>query len=50
MPEYDDDNLREVLIGSYRMVYSLDESTVRIVVIFHGARLIQNVIDDQDHK
>ena len=45
--EYNDVNLREVLVGSHRVVYSLDESAIRIVAIIHGARQIQNVIDDR---
>jgi toxin ParE1/3/4 len=45
VPEYEDMNLREVLVGNYRVVYSLDASVVRIAAIIHEARQIRKVID-----
>lgn len=39
VPEYQDPNLREVLVGPYRIVYALHSEAVEIITIRHGARL-----------
>jgi toxin ParE1/3/4 len=43
VPEFDRQELREVLVGNYRVVYSLGVSEVSIVAIIHGARQIERV-------
>jgi len=43
VPELDDDNFREILIGRYRIIYevlSLDE--IGIVTVHHQSRLLKN--------
>ena len=47
VPEYDNKELREVLVGNHRVIYPLDVSVVKIVAIIHGARQIRNVIDSR---
>ena len=44
VPEYGDENLREKIYENYRIVYRLKEEVVEIVVICHGARLLDNVM------
>ena len=44
VPEYDDPDLREKILGDYRVVYRIRKDTVEIVAICHGARLIQRVL------
>ncbi|PYM62677.1 MAG: type II toxin-antitoxin system RelE/ParE family toxin [Candidatus Rokuibacteriota bacterium] len=39
VPEIDDEALREVIHGNYRIVYRLRLDLVEIVTVFHGARL-----------
>ena len=39
VPEYEDGNLRELLVGSYRVVYGIQNDEVAIIAIVHGARL-----------
>ena len=40
--EFDDNNLRELLEGNYRIIYYVDfEQKVFIVRVFHGARLLK---------
>jgi plasmid stabilization system protein ParE len=39
VPEYQDPNLRETLLGSYRIVYALQPDVVEIITVRHGARL-----------
>jgi plasmid stabilization system protein ParE len=38
VPEVDDPAVRELLVGSYRLLYVVDESRVTIVGFLHGAR------------
>ncbi|MCG6538148.1 MAG: type II toxin-antitoxin system RelE/ParE family toxin [Syntrophales bacterium LBB04] len=38
VPEYQDENLREKIFQSYRIVYRLKEDFIEIVVITHGSR------------
>jgi len=40
VPEYGDKNLRERIYGNYRIVYRLKRDIVEIVIISHGARLL----------
>ena len=41
VPEVGDDTLREVIHGSYRIVYRVRSDLVEIVTVFHGARLFR---------
>lgn len=38
VPEYQDENLREKIFQSYRIVYRLKEDFIEIVVITHSSR------------
>ncbi len=39
VPELDRADVREVLIGAYRIVYLVGPDVVHILTVFHGARL-----------
>lgn len=41
VPEVGDQALREVIHGTYRIVYRLRPDAVEIVTVFHGARLFR---------
>jgi plasmid stabilization system protein ParE len=41
VPEFDDDNIRELIAYSYRVIYRLDQDEVLIAAIIHGKRLLQ---------
>lgn len=41
VPEVGDPELREVLVGSYRVVYRLSRAEVGVVTVLHGARLFR---------
>lgn len=44
LPEYDGpDELREVFVHRWRMIYRLTDSTVEIVTLVHGARLMEDI-------
>ncbi len=38
VPEMDDENIREVIVGSYRVIYDVNEEAVRILSVIHGAQ------------
>ena len=41
VPELDDENIRELIIYSYRIIYQLQEDQLLIVAVIHGKRLLQ---------
>jgi plasmid stabilization system protein ParE len=43
VPEYADNNLRELLYGAYRIVYRIKKNLVEIVTLAHSAQLLKNV-------
>ncbi|MCH7990163.1 MAG: type II toxin-antitoxin system RelE/ParE family toxin [Planctomycetes bacterium] len=40
VPEYDKDTIRERFLYNYRIIYRVQEETIEIVTICHGARLL----------
>jgi toxin ParE1/3/4 len=40
VPEFNDPNLRELILGNYRIVYRLAQDYIEIALIIHGARLL----------
>ena len=38
VPEYDDESIREIIVGSYRVVYRLRRQRVSVVAVVHGSR------------
>ncbi|MCP4844418.1 MAG: type II toxin-antitoxin system RelE/ParE family toxin, partial [Actinomycetia bacterium] len=43
VPEFPEESWRELLAGSYRVIYELnsDETEVRILAVVHGRRLLR---------
>jgi toxin ParE1/3/4 len=41
VPEFDDDDIRELLAYSYRIIYRLRENEVIIAAVIHGKRILQ---------
>jgi toxin ParE1/3/4 len=41
VPEVDNDAIRELIYGNYRIVYRVRSDVVEIVTVFHGARLFR---------
>jgi plasmid stabilization system protein ParE len=39
VPEFQRTDLRELIVGSYRIVYRLGDDSVAVLTVFHGARL-----------
>ncbi|NOY39647.1 MAG: type II toxin-antitoxin system RelE/ParE family toxin [Nitrospirae bacterium] len=43
VPEVGDDNIRELFIYSYRVIYQIQESEILIVAVIHGKQLFENI-------
>jgi toxin ParE1/3/4 len=43
VPEYDNENLRERIYESYRIVYRLKGEIIEIVAICHGAKPLDSI-------
>jgi toxin ParE1/3/4 len=43
VPDYNHSNLREVLEGSYRIIYSIQSDRILIVSVMHQRRLLSRV-------
>jgi plasmid stabilization system protein ParE len=41
VPEFDDENIRELFVYSYRIIYRLQEDAVVIAAVIHGKRILQ---------
>jgi toxin ParE1/3/4 len=44
VPEYDDENLREKILGNYRIVYRIKKDAFEIVTISSGSRLLKDIL------
>ncbi len=45
VPEVARDDVREVLVGRYRIVYEIHQSEIRILTVFEGHRLLPVDLD-----
>ena len=41
VPEFDDENVRELVVYSYRIIYRLQDDEALIVAVIHGKRILQ---------
>jgi toxin ParE1/3/4 len=41
VPEFDDENVRELIVYSYRIIYRLQNDEALIVAVIHGKRILQ---------
>lgn len=40
VPEWDDEEIRERIVGNYRLIYRVRNSQVVVIAVVHGARLL----------
>jgi len=40
LPEMQDPDIREIILGNYRIVYRIRRETVEVLTVWHGARLL----------
>ena len=38
VPKYDDENLRELIVRPYRLIYRIKPDRIDIIAVFHGAQ------------
>lgn len=43
VPEINEAKTRELIVGSYRLIYEIKGSTVAILTVLHGARLLKKL-------
>jgi len=41
VPEYQNENIRELFVYSYRLIYKIDTSNINVIAVIHGKRLIE---------
>lgn len=46
VPEFKNENIREIFVKSYRIIYRIENETIFIVTVIHGARLLKKTIKD----
>lgn len=46
MPEFDDENLRERFVHSYRIIYRIEHRTVTIAAVIHGKRMLEDALKE----
>ena len=44
-PELNDESVRERFVYSYRLIYKIEGTTVLVVAVIHGKRLLENIPD-----
>ncbi len=48
VPEFDDDNIREKFVYSYRVIYRIQGDTLTIAAVIHGKRLLETLDADSE--
>jgi plasmid stabilization system protein ParE len=41
VPEFGEENIREKLVHSYRIIYRIQDETITIAAVIHGKRLLE---------
>ena len=49
VPEISDQNIRELIVYSYRLIYEMSGAGIEILAIIHGRRDFNSVWDARDH-
>src|SRR2546423_11510652 len=51
VPEFDDPTVRDMIIGKYRLIYSIaDHDNVYILAFIHGARDLEKLWDEENRR
>jgi len=40
-PEFDNDRIREIIEGKYRIIYTLQSNQIEVLAVLHGAQSIE---------
>ena len=49
VPEISDQNVRELIVYSYRLIYEISNTGIEILAIIHGRRDFNSAWDERDH-
>ena len=49
VPEISDQNIRELIVYSYRLVYEISAGGIEVLAIIHGRRDFNSAWDTRDH-
>jgi plasmid stabilization system protein ParE len=41
VPEFDNDRIREIIEGKYRIIYTLQSNQIEVLAVLHGAQSIE---------
>lgn len=44
VPKYNDENLRELIVAPYRLIYRIKADRIDIVAVFHGAQQLPDML------
>jgi len=50
VPELEEPTVRELIVGSYRLIYEVDDAHVNILGLIHGARDLAALWDKESHS
>lgn len=50
VPELEEPAVRELIVGSYRLIYEIDGADVSILGLIHGARDLATLLDKESHS
>jgi plasmid stabilization system protein ParE len=50
VPEFSNPNIRELFVKEYRLIYSIEESSVIILGIIHGKRDLKSLWEKEQRK
>ena len=45
VPELSNENIREIILGNYRIIYRINQDIIEILTVYHSARLLKDNID-----
>ena len=48
VPEYQQDDIREILVQSYRVIYQLKQDQVLILTVIHGRRELTKLLESDE--
>ncbi|MCK4528442.1 type II toxin-antitoxin system RelE/ParE family toxin [candidate division WOR-3 bacterium] len=48
VPEFNESNIRELLVKRYRLIYKVSDKTVFIIAFIHSARQLQTLLENEN--
>jgi len=45
VPEFSNENIREIILGNYRIIYRIKNNIIEILTVYHSARLLKTDTD-----